>query len=86
VDITVEEGNAVGDRVVGTVTNQTSSRVTGPIGVSVLCLTEAGDVLGHYSTFTNKDDLLAGESAGFQADLFGDECPAYLIGASGFAA
>jgi len=79
--------NQTADSILGTVTNDTSDKVSGPIGVSILCFTAKGAIVDFVAggAFAEKDDLAAGATSSFAADLSGQQCPTYLIGSSGYS-
>lgn len=83
----VENVERVGDAYTGDVTNPHDELLSGPISVGVACLTSDGGI-ATASTFTDRDELEAGESSTFTIDLFDfpgdDECVVTLLGASGF--
>jgi hypothetical protein len=71
--------------VVGTVTNPTSGTMTGPISVNVLCFSTQGAFVGDQTGFTSGDgNLPPGGTATFENSLYGESCPTYLVGSSGF--
>ncbi len=69
-------------RVVGQLKNTTDKVVTGPIGADVLCFSTDGSWERAIS-FTDKSEAEPGQMIPFQIQLL-DDCPSYLIMASGY--
>lgn len=85
VDMEIEEAEFLGDRIVGSVKNGTSEPVSGPIGVSGICFDNDGGIIGTVNSYTDKDEVAAGESASFQIDLYGvSDCSNFLVAGSGY--
>lgn len=84
VDIAVTEAEGTPNGVVGSAQNTTDRKVSGPIGISVMCFDTNGRVLSAPIGFLNKDTLLPGETGTWQVDLYSDPCPRFWVAASGF--
>lgn len=87
VDLRVGRFNRTTESILGTVTNDTSEKVSGPIGVSILCFTTKGAILDFCRGWR-----VCGEGrprtrshSSFCAYLAGQQCPTYLIGSSGYS-
>jgi hypothetical protein len=84
-DLDVTEADYLDNRIVGLLQNNHTENVTGPMGVSVVCLDGEGTLLGHHQSFTDKDEAAPGESIPFQVELYGaTDCSNFLVAASGF--
>ena len=83
-DFEVLEHNQTGNQIVGLLKNSSEALITGPIGVNVICFNQEGDILGHYSSFTDSDRANPGASISFNIDLLEKDCPIYLIASSGY--
>jgi hypothetical protein len=84
-DLEIVEASTVDGRVVGTMQNIYDAELTGPISVDAVCFDEAGDLVAHLKSYTNKETVAPEESASFQVDNFlGVPCPLFLVAASGW--
>ena len=80
----ITETNDVGGSIVGSAVNRTGSTVTGPYGVKVYCF-DGDDLLSDVGTYAEQDgDLVDGGTVSFTVDLYGEPCPTYLLGVSGY--
>jgi hypothetical protein len=85
-DLAVSEAEFLGDRIVGFLQNNHDETVTGPMGVSVVCLDAEGALLSHHQSYTDKEEAAPGETVPFQVDLFGaSDCNNFLVAASGYS-
>jgi len=73
--------------VVGTVVNETSNEVKGPISVTVVCFENNQPTVADM-TFTNADNLAAGAGSSFTATFYSDtsssSCNSFIAGSSGY--
>ncbi|MBI5962406.1 MAG: hypothetical protein HY863_02930 [Chloroflexi bacterium] len=83
-DLEIFEANLVDRRIIGLLKNTYSEMVHGPISVNVFCFDTDGNILSDNSDFTDKDQVLFDETIPFQVDLGNNQCPVYLITASGY--
>ena len=82
--LTVTEANASGDSIVGSATNETGAEATGPYSVEVYCF-EGDALLSSMITFAEQSGEVAdGGIVTFSANLFGDSCPTFAVGVSGY--
>ncbi|WP_454140844.1 hypothetical protein [Microbacterium lacticum] len=82
--LTVTEANVSGDSIVGSATNETGAETTGPYSVEVYCF-EGDALLSSMITFAEQTDEVAdGGAVTFSASLFGDPCPTFVVGVSGY--
>jgi hypothetical protein len=85
--IQVTQANLSGTAIAGGVQNTTGQKVEGPISISAYCLNSAGKPTRVHSTFTTgSGDLAPASKDSFQVDLYGQSCPSFLVGASGWYA
>lgn len=89
VDVTVSEATinagSFGLQAVGVVINETAEEVAGPIGVTMACFDDAGQLLSVEDGFTEGDALQAGGFSSFSIDVFdADACPNAALAASGY--
>jgi hypothetical protein len=71
-------------QIVGTATNTTDKKVSGPAAVMVECF-DASGALHHADTgYAKPDDAEAGETVSFSVDLR-DQCATFLVAASGYS-
>ena len=82
----VTQANLSGSSIAGGVQNTTGHPVQGPISVHAYCLNSAGDPT---SVVTGSTSGLSGNLApaatdSFQLGLYGQSCPSFLVGASGY--
>lgn len=81
---TVTEANLMGDAIVGSATNKTGSKVTGPYSVSIYCF-DGDNIVSDLNTFASPDgDLENGGTTSFSAALYGKTCSTYSVGVSGY--
>ena len=87
VELDVEEVTHTGDAFTGRISNPHDIAVTGPVGVAVACLDGEGSIDAVFSTYADRDDIDAGGTSTFTADMYGDEadCSSLLAGASGYS-
>jgi hypothetical protein len=80
----VTEANLVGGSIVGSATNKTGAELQGPYSVHVYCF--KGDKLQmDRQTYAEQTDNVApGGKVTFSADLYGDTCPTFAVGVSGY--
>ena len=82
--LTVTEANVSGDSIVGSATNETGAETTGPYSVEVYCF-EGDALLSSMITFAEQtDEVPDGGAVTFSANLFGDPCPTFVVGVSGY--
>jgi hypothetical protein len=85
--IQVTQANLSGTAIAGGVQNTTGQKVEGPISISTYCLNSAGNPTRVHSDFTSgSGDLAPDARDSFQVDLYGQSCPSFLVGASGWFA
>jgi hypothetical protein len=89
-DLIVAESHRVQARVLGTLRNGYTVRVTGPIEAMVACFSSSGKLLYTANDFTDQDAVAPKRTLPFQVDASapygsGLSCPVYLVAASGFA-
>lgn len=81
---TVTEANLVGESIVGAATNETGAETTGPYSVSVYCF-DGDNLLRETSDFAEQmDEIADGGTVTFSSNLYGDPCPMYTVGVSGW--
>ena len=83
----IDELTATDDGIVGIVTNQGSTAISGPIGVATACFDATGNFSGHATSYTDEDEIAAdGGTASFNIDLYDDtvSCDIGLVAASGY--
>jgi hypothetical protein len=83
--VTVTEISNTGDQIIGIVKNELDVEVSGPIGANVICLGPDGSILNFVRSFAEQDKLPPGGTGSFAISLYGDECPAGIVGASGYS-
>lgn len=88
VDAQVQQANAGTDpnlpSVVGTVTNPNKVTIKNPITANVVCFSAVGTLTDVASGFTSgQADLTTGATASFNDNIF-ENCPTFLVGASGY--
>ena len=81
--MTVTEANLVGDAIVGAAVNDTGADTAGPYSVGVYCF-EGDNIVGQLGGFTEQDTLAAEATGSFTVSLYGDSCPTYAVGVSGY--
>ena len=83
--IQVTQANLTGTAIAGGVQNTTGHAVTGPISINAYCLDAAGNPTSTQGGFTSGSrDLAPNAADSFQLDLYGQSCPSFLVGASGY--
>lgn len=83
--IQVTQANLSGTSIAGGVQNTTGHDVQGPISVNVFCFDASGNPTYTQGGFTSgSGDLAAGATDSFQVDFYNQQCPSYLVGASGY--
>lgn len=84
-DLTILESSYLGDRIVGTATNNLDVSLQGPFGVDAACFGADGSLLGIASDFAAVDVADPGAQVPFQITLYNvASCDIYLVGGSGF--
>jgi hypothetical protein len=83
-DLEVTEVSLVENRIVGLLRNQYGETITGPISIEVACFDPQGQMLGPEDSYADRDTVTAGESIPYQVELY-EDCPVYLVTASGYA-
>lgn len=85
VTVDVTELEVDSKRATGTLKNPHSIVVTGPISVSIACLSSEGQLTTVYSTFADREQIEPGGSSTFTVDRYDDHaCRGQLAGASGY--
>ena len=85
--VKVTEVNRSGDTIVGTAENTTGAQVTGPYAVKVYCFDKKGDIVSTEGSFADQDrDVAPDGEVTFTVPLYGDPCPTFLVGVTGFFA
>ena len=84
-DLEVVDVSQVSNRAVGKFRNQYDKEVKGPIAVVAYCFNDKNELLGEFSTFTDKDKAAPGDTIPFQIDM-NKACPIFLIAGSGYSA
>jgi hypothetical protein len=83
--IQVTQANMSSGSITGGVQNTTGHVVTGPISVDVYCFDGNGHPFYEQGGFTSgSGDLATNASDSFQINLSDQQCPSYLVGASGY--
>lgn len=81
---TVTEANLVGDAIVGSATNETGNKVSGPYSVRIYCF-EGDDLVSDIKTYASPDgDLDDGGTTSFSANVYSTPCETYSVGVSGY--
>lgn len=84
-DLQVTEASATDDGVIGTAANQTDATLTGPYSVDVYCFDESGTLLSNTRGFANENnDVPPAGTVSFSTSFYGDECPTFLTGVTGY--
>lgn len=73
-----------GEKFTGILKNPTDGEVSGPVDVSVACFDKSGALRSTQGGFADSDPIAAGGTSSFSVDLYGDKCPSYAMGASGY--
>lgn len=85
IDLTVVEYNRTADSVIGVLRNDSSSPVSGPISVDMLCVDAANVPLESRRDYAEPDEAAPGATVSFSVDFFGDPpCDRFLLGGNGF--
>jgi len=80
----VTEANLVGDSIVGGAANGTGAETIGPYSVSVYCF-DGDSLLSEFTTYAEQTgDVADGGSVTFSAPLYGETCPTFALGVSGY--
>ncbi|WP_111721528.1 hypothetical protein [Homoserinimonas sp. OAct 916] len=80
----VTEANISGDAIVGSALNETGAESAAPYSVSVYCF-DGDNLLSQFRTYTEQDGPIKdGGSVTFTADLYGQECPSFVVGVGGY--
>ena len=81
----ITEVNVSQDTIVGIASNTGTTKASGPISVSVLCLSPDGTELRERSDYATGDDLEPGGTSAFTVNFYGDPvCGQFLVAASGY--
>jgi hypothetical protein len=85
--VKIDEANNTGQAIVGTGTNKTGAKQTGPYSVTAYCFDTRGTLVATHGAFAEPDsDLAPNGTVSFTVDLYGEQCPSYLVGSSGYFA
>jgi hypothetical protein len=85
--VKIDEANNTGQAIVGTATNKTGATLTGPYSVTAYCFDARGTLVATHGAFAEPDsDLASNGTVSFTVDLYGEQCPSYLVGSSGYFA
>jgi hypothetical protein len=86
VQLDVEELEATDGGFTGQLANPHDLEVGGPIDVTIACLDGDGVVTEIFSTFADRDDIEAGGSSSFTANIYSDQpdCAGLIAGTSGY--
>jgi hypothetical protein len=80
-DLKTVEAKKSGPSIVGTGTNATGAKLTGPYSVDIACFDAGGKLLGTIGGFTNESsDLAPRAKVSFTVDLSQTRCPQFLAG------
>lgn len=73
-----------GDAIVGSATNDTGAKTTGPYSVEVYCF--EGDTLlsSRISYAEQTGEVADGGKVTFSANMYGETCPTFAVGVSGY--
>ena len=83
--VQVTQANVSGSSITGGVQNTTGKVVIGPISVDAYCFDASGHLVYEQGTFTSgSGDLAPNATDSFQINLYDQQCPSFLVGASGF--
>jgi hypothetical protein len=85
----VTQANLSGSSITGGVQNTTGEVVTGPISVEFYCFDAAGHPVYQQRAFTagstaGSGDLAPNATDSFQTNFYDQQCPSFLVGASGY--
>jgi hypothetical protein len=83
--VTITEISNTGDQIIGILTNKLDVEVSGPIGANGICLGPDGSILNFVRSYAEQDKLAPGGTGSFAISLFGDECAAGIMAASGYS-
>jgi len=84
VPLKVTEAKLVGGAIVGAAKNESGSDASGPFSVGIYCF--KGDKLQSMELgYADQDDVADGGQATFSEDLYGDACPTFAVGVSGYS-
>ncbi len=83
-DLAVKEATLSGGSIVGILSNTSGGVVNGPIGVNAICFSRKGKPISSEGAYANPDTIQRSGTASFQIDLYGDACPVFLVGGSGY--
>ena len=82
----ITEVNVSQDTIVGIASNTGTTKASGPISVSILCLSPDGTELRERSDFATADELEPGGTSAFTVKFFSDPvCNQFLVASSGYA-
>lgn len=86
-DVTVVEvsraAGSIGGVIAAIVTNPTDDEVRGPISAVVMCFAEGRPTSTHQG-YADGNTVPPGGTVSLSVDLFGDQCGAFALGASGY--
>lgn len=84
--LVVGEANRDGAKIVGSATNKTDKKLTGPYGAEVYCF-RGNEITGRAGSFAEEDgDIEPGATVHFTVDLYDTPCKTFAIGVSGYFA
>lgn len=88
-DLATVQVNNTGTDIVGESKNIRKDTIQGPVSVDVYCVDANGIFTGpELGTFANlpdsSDEVAPGASYSFDVDLYGNTCPTYVVGSTGF--
>lgn len=84
-DLTYQEANFLGDRIVGVMKNDHDETVTGPLGIAVACLGADGSILEVQQGYADQEEVPAGGTVPFQVSFYsGVDCSAFVLAGSGY--
>jgi hypothetical protein len=83
--VKIDEANYTGQAIVGTGSNKTGAKLTGPYSVNAYCFDTASKLVATYGTYAEPNsDLVPGAQISFTIDLYRARCQNYLVGSSGY--
>jgi hypothetical protein len=84
--LAVGEANRSGSKIVGSATNKTGKKLTGPYGAEAYCF-DGDKITGQVGDFAEEDgDIGANATVNFTIDLYDTSCKTFAVGVSGFFA
>lgn len=80
----VTEVNLVGESIVGAAINTTGALAEGPYSVSIYCF-DGDDLFANWIGYAEQiGEVVDGGVVTFSQSLYGDDCPTYAVGVSGY--